>query len=1300
MLSLIGNPALSNFRIQRLLAVLRRQVPRLDAVSTRYVHLVDTEGALEAHERERLGALLDYGESAREAAEPDAGELLVVPRLGTRSPWSSKATDIARNCGLAAVRRIERGCRYRFGTEDSQPLTGRELALIRPELHDRMTESVLDSLDEAGALFRQEAPRPVAVVDVLGGGRDALQVADRELGLALAADEIDYLLDNYRALSRNPTDVELMMFAQANSEHCRHKIFNADWIIDGERQPHTLFGMIRHTHQSRPDGVLSAYSDNAAVAAGHDARRFMPHPETGVYAACAEPAHLVMKVETHNHPTAIAPFAGAATGVGGEIRDEGATGRGAHPKAGLSGFSVSNLRIPELPQPWEADHGRPGRIASALDIMLDGPIGAAAYANEFGRPQLAGYFRSFELTVPGPDGDEVRGFHKPVMIAGGMGNIRPEHVHKQRADAGTPVVVLGGPAMLIGLGGGAASSVASGAGDEELDFASVQRSNPEMERRCQEVIDACWRLGADNPIVSIHDVGAGGLSNALPELLDDSGRGGRLELRAVPSDEPGMSPMELWCNEAQERYVLAIHPDRLERFRALCERERAPFAVVGEATEDRQLIVGDGHFDDTPVKLAMEMLLGKPPKMLREVHRRPFHKPELSLEGIGVAEAARRVLSLPTVAAKHFLITIGDRSVSGLVARDQMVGPWQVPVADVAVTLADYDGYTGEAMAMGERSPAAVLNAPASGRMAVAEALTNLAAAPVGRLRNVNLSANWMAACGHPGEDALLYDTVEAIGRELCPRLGIAIPVGKDSLSMKTVWEERGEARAVTAPLTLVVSAFAPVHDARRTLTPQLRTDLGETDLLLVDLGKGENRLGASALAQVYGQIGDRPADLNDPEALARAFDTLQDLISEGRLLAYHDRSDGGLLATLAEMAFAGRCGLDVDLSELGDDALAALFAEEAGFVVQVRRTELEAVLQAFQAAGLKRHTHRLGAPRDDQRIVCQHRGSVVLDESRAELQRIWQTTTWQLQRLRDNPDCADEEFATLRDEDDPGLHASLTFDPSVDVAAPFIGAGARPRVAVLREQGVNSHVEMAAAFDRAGFEAVDVHMTDLLAGRHSLADFHAAVACGGFSYGDVLGAGGGWARTIRFNPRLRDEFSAFFQRPDTLALGVCNGCQMMAELRELIPGAELWPDFRRNRSEQYEARLIMAEVLDSPSLFLDGMAGSRMPLVVAHGEGRAVFGEGAGPRKALAAGVASLRYVDNHGRVAETYPANPGGSPLGLTGFTTRDGRVTVMMPHPERVFRTVQHSWHPDEWGENGPWMRLFQNARKALG
>jgi phosphoribosylformylglycinamidine synthase len=1300
MLSLIGNPALSNFRIQRLLAVLRRQVPRLDAASTRYVHFVDTEGGLEAHERERLDALLDYGEPAAEAAEPDAGELLVVPRFGTRSPWSSKATDIARNCGLAAVRRIERGCRYRFGTEDGRPLTDRELALIRPELHDRMTESVLDGLDEADALFRQEAPRPVVVVDVLGGGRDALLVADRDLGLALAADEIDYLLDNYQALGRNPTDVELMMFAQANSEHCRHKIFNADWIIDGERQPHTLFGMIRHTHQSRPDGVLSAYSDNAAVAAGHDARRFVPDPETGIYAACAEPAHLVMKVETHNHPTAIAPFAGAATGVGGEIRDEGATGRGAHPKAGLSGFSVSNLRIPELPQPWEANHGRPGRIASALEIMLDGPIGAAAYANEFGRPQLAGYFRSFELTVPGPGGDEVRGFHKPVMIAGGMGNIRPEHVHKQRADAGTLVVVLGGPAMLIGLGGGAASSVASGAGDEELDFASVQRSNPEMERRCQEVIDACWRLGADNPIVSIHDVGAGGLSNALPELLDDSGRGGRLELRAVPSDEPGMSPMEIWCNEAQERYVLAIHPDRLERFRALCERERAPFALVGEATEDRQLIVGDGHFDDTPVDLAMEMLLGKPPKMLREVHRRPFHKPELKLEGIGVAEAARRVLSLPTVAAKHFLITIGDRSVSGLVARDQMVGPWQVPVADVAVTLADYDGHTGEAMAMGERSPAAVLNAPASGRMAVAEALTNLAAAPVGRLRNVNLSANWMAACGHPGEDALLYDTVEAVGRELCPRLGIAIPVGKDSLSMKTVWEERGEARAVTAPLSLVVSAFAPVHDARRTLTPQLRTDLGETDLLLVDLGKGSNRLGASALAQVYGQIGHRPPDLDDPEALARAFDTVQDLISEGRLLAYHDRSDGGLLATLAEMAFAGRCGLDADLSELGDDALSALFAEEAGFVVQVRRTELEAVLQAFQAAGLKRHTHRLGAPRDDQRLVCRHRGSVVLDESRAELQRIWQTTTWQLQRLRDNPDCADEEFATLRDEDDPGLHASLTFDPSVDVAAPFIGAGARPRVAVLREQGVNSHVEMAAAYDRAGFEAVDVHMTDLLAGRHSLADFHAAVACGGFSYGDVLGAGGGWARTIRFNPRLRDEFAAFFQRPDTLGLGVCNGCQMMAELRELIPGAELWPDFRRNRSEQYEARLIMAEVLDSPSLFLDGMAGSRMPLVVAHGEGRAVFGEGAGPRKALAAGIASLRYVDNHGRVAETYPANPGGSPLGLTGFTTRDGRVTIMMPHPERVFRTVQHSWHPDEWGEHGPWMRLFQNARKALG
>ncbi len=1299
MLRLIGNPACSRFRLDRLLATIRDTVPDVSAISARFIHFVDTETTLGDAQREILEALLAYGEPDDTETGVNGETLVVVPRIGTISPWASKATDIAHNCGLTAVRRIERGVIWQVTTDDGRELDGHERRAVAAKLHDRMTESVLGDVEEAVALFAAREPAPVGVVDVIGGGREALERADAELGLALAVDEIDYLEENYRSLGRNPTDMELMMFAQANSEHCRHKIFNADWIIDGQRQEHSLFRMIRHTHECRPAGVLSAYSDNAAVAEGYAARRFFADGDTGVYAACPEPSHLVMKVETHNHPTAIAPAAGAATGVGGEIRDEGATGRGAHPKAGLAGFSVSNLHLPGAARPWEVDHGRPARIASALEIMLDGPIGAASYANEFGRPQLAGYFRSFELDVPGPDGEETRGFHKPIMIAGGMGNVRDEHVAKGRAPAGAPVVVLGGPAMLIGLGGGAASSMASGESDAELDFASVQRSNPEMERRCQEVIDACWRMGRDNPIVSIHDVGAGGLSNALPELLDDSGRGGCIELRTVPNDEPGMSPMELWCNEAQERYVLAIDPARIDSFRRLCERERAPFAVVGEATEDQQLVVSDGHFDNTPVDLPMELLLGKPPKMLRDVRHRPFHKPELDLDGVTVAAAARRILQLPTVAAKHFLITIGDRSVSGLVARDQMVGPWQVPVADVAVTLADYDGYTGEAMAMGERSPVAVLDAPASGRLAVGEALTNLAAAPVGALERVNLSANWMAATGHPGEDARLYDTVRAVGRELCPALGIAIPVGKDSLSMRTVWEEDGEERAVTAPLSLVISAFAPVADVRGTLTPELQREHDETELLLVDLGKGHNRLGGSALAQVYGQVGHDCPDLDDPRAFAAFFATIQRLAGEGVLLAYHDRSDGGLFATLSEMAFAGRTGIEVNVAGLGD-ALAALYSEELGAVVQVRGEDVAGVEAAFREAGLARHVHRLGGLRGDQRVVVRDGETVLIDESRADLQRTWQETSWRIQRLRDNPACADEEYDAVDDDADPGLHASLSFDPADDVAAPYIGAGAgaRPRVAVLREQGVNSHVEMAAAFDRAGFEAVDVHMSDVIAGRQSLAAFRGLAVCGGFSYGDVLGAGGGWAKSVLYNTRARDDFAAFFDRPDTFTLGVCNGCQMLATLRELIPGSELWPRFVRNRSEQYEARLALVEVLESPSLFLAGMTGSRLPIAVAHGEGRAVYDGASGPRKVLTAGLAGLRYVDNHGAATERYPFNPNGSALGLTGFTTRDGRVTIMMPHPERVFRSVQHSWRPSVWGEDGPWMRLFRNARLA--
>ena len=1291
MLQLRGGRALSDFRLHKLLASLQAVVPGIRDVNAVHYHFVDVLRQPDAEALDRLKVLLDYAEPAREL--PAANEtLLVVPRPGTISPWSSKATDIAHNCDLGMIERIERGVLYEFAVDAA--FTPGQFAAIAPLLHDRMTETVFASLDEAAALFVHHEPKPLQRVDVLGGGREALATANREWGLALADDEIDYLVENFRALGRNPTDVELMMFAQANSEHCRHKIFNADWIIDGQRQEHSLFAMIRNTHQQYPGRVLSAYSDNSAVIEGFTAPRFFPAPGSGEYARHEEPVHILMKVETHNHPTAIAPFPGAATGSGGEIRDEGATGRGSRPKAGLCGFSVSNLKLPGGLQPWEVDYGKPDRIVSALDIMLEGPIGAAAFNNEFGRPNLCGYFRTYEAKITGPAGEEVRGYHKPIMLAGGVGNIREEHVAKGEIPAGAQIIVLGGPAMLIGLGGGAASSMATGESHADLDFASVQRGNPEIERRAQEVIDRCWQLGDDNPIISIHDVGAGGLSNAVPELVNDSGRGGRFELRTIPNDEPGMSPMEIWCNEAQERYVLAVAPGDLERFAAICERERCPYAVIGEATADQRLVLGDGHFDNTPIDMPLEVLLGKPPKMLREAHHHPFPKTDFDGSGIDPAEAARRVLSLPTVAAKHFLITIGDRTVTGLVARDQMVGPWQVPVADVAVTTTGYDVHTGEAMAMGERTPVALLHHAASARLAVGEALTNLAAARIDKLEDVVLSANWMAAAGHPGEDAGLYDAVKAVGMELCPALGIAIPVGKDSMSMKTVWEEAGETKSVTAPLSLIISAFAPVTDVRRTLTPQLRLDQGETDLLLVDLGKGRQRMGASALAQVFGQLGHHPADLDDPRAFRAFFETIQSLNEQGRLLAYHDRSDGGLFATLCEMAFATHCGMSIELDELGDDPLNALFTEELGAVIQVRRADTEAVLDALREAGLGHHSHVIGRPTNDQRIVFTHEGNEYLAGDRIAWQRIWSETSYRIQALRDNPDCAQEEFDSLLDANDPGLSVHTTFDIDDDVAAPFIATCARPKVAILREQGVNGQIEMAAAFDRAGFASIDVHMSDIIAGRVSLDDFKGLVACGGFSYGDVLGAGGGWAKSIRFHQRARDQFEAFFHRDDTFGLGVCNGCQMLSQLRDLIPGAEAWPRFLRNRSEQFEARFSLVEITDSPSILLDGMAGSRLPIAVAHGEGRAHFDAPVSEAKV------ALRYVDHHGRPTETYPFNPNGSPEGITGLTTADGRVTIMMPHPERVFRAVQHSWHPDGWGEDAPWMRLFRNARRWVG
>ncbi|HLK88244.1 MAG TPA: phosphoribosylformylglycinamidine synthase [Polyangia bacterium] len=1302
MMEVIGGSALSPGRLQKRLAAMRRTNPGARALNGTYLHFADVDGSLNAEESRILRELLTYGprplDAAGRATVASGRRLMVVPRLGTISPWSSKATDIARVCGLHKVRRIERGISYVVvGEIVDEPGVLRALA-------DRMTESVIERPSEVPKLFERPAPRPLGHVTLGNDGFAALAEANKTLGLALSPDEIDYLLEAYQALGRDPTDVELMMFAQANSEHCRHKIFNADFVVDGQKQSETLFQMIRRSTLASPGGVLSAYRDNAAVVEGPRAARFAPDPATGIYRATAESVHMLMKVETHNHPTAISPFAGAATGSGGEIRDEGATGRGARPKAGLTGFSVSNLRLPSAPRPWERPAAKPDRIASALDIMLEGPIGGAAFNNEFGRPALCGYFRTFELEIDGPTMREVRGYHKPIMVAGGFGNVRPEQVKKSEFPAGTSIVVLGGPAMLIGLGGGAASSLTSGASAEDLDFASVQRDNAEMQRRCQEVIDRCAALGAQNPILSIHDVGAGGLSNALPELVHDSGRGARFALREIPSAEPGLSPLEIWCNEAQERYVLAVAADRLPAFTALCARERAPHAVIGRATDDGQLVLDDalgakgpGGADAHPVDMPLQVLLGKPPRTTRQASHVSVKAAPFGTAALDVGEAVRRVLRLPTVADKTFLITIGDRTVGGLSARDQMVGRWQVPVADAAVTATGFDVTTGEAMAMGERTPVALLDAAASARLAVAEAITNIASAPIARLSDVKLSANWMAAAGLPGEDARLYDAVRAVGAELCPALGIAIPVGKDSLSMRTAWQAGHETRAVTAPLSLIVTAFAQVTDVRRALTPEIPPEAGATELLLVDLGLGKNRLGASALAQVYGALGATPPDLDDPALLRGFFAAIQELSTAGLLVAYHDRSDGGLLVTLLEMAFASGVGLDVDATVLGADPVAALFAEELGAVVAVRAPDVERVTATFARHGLSEAVKRVGAPRADDRFSVRRAGKPMFEERRSFLRGLWAETTHAMQALRDDPTCADEEQAGRVRADDPGLSAHLTFDLDEDVAAPVRArAGARPRVAILREQGVNGQIEMAAAFDRAGFDAVDVHMTDLLGGAVDLSGFKGLAACGGFSYGDVLGAGLGWAKSILFQARARDAFAAFFARPDTFALGVCNGCQMLSALKEIIPGAEAWPRFVRNRSDQFEARLAMVEIAETPSVLLAGMAGSRMPIAVAHGEGRVEFANDAGGPELEASGLVAARYVDHRGRATERYPENPNGSFHGITGITTTDGRVTLFMPHPERVFRAVQFSWHPPGWREDGPWMRLFRNAR----
>ncbi len=1298
MLTLSGAPAISDFRLAKLLATIRDRVGHVTRLDSRYLHFVDVERPLTGDERRVLESLLHYGPRAPETI-PVGQQVLVVPRFGTVSPWSSKATDIAHVCGLTAVRRIERGVDY--FVEAGRPLSQAEWTAVGAVLHDRMTESVLHEAGEAEALFAHAAPQSLATVPLLAEGIAALERANVTLGLALSDDEIAYLDHAFRELRRDPTDVELMMFAQANSEHCRHKIFNADWIVDGERSDKSLFGMIRNTHARNPRGVLSAYRDNAAVIEGWHGRRWFAPPGGGAYSGSDEPIDILMKVETHNHPTAISPFPGAATGSGGEIRDEGATGRGAKPKAGLVGFSVSNLRIPGAVQPWEQDLGRPDRIVSALQIMLEGPIGAAAFNNEFGRPNIYGYFRTFEQRVESQGRSPLRGYHKPIMIAGGLGNIRRQHVEKAEIVPGSKIVVLGGPAMLIGLGGGAASSVGAGASSAELDFASVQRGNPEMQRRAQEVIDACWALGSDNPILLIHDVGAGGLSNAVPESVHQGTSGGRVDLRKVLSDEPGMSPLEIWCNEAQERYVLIVAAAQLAAFGALCERERCPFAVIGEVTGNGRLTVADPLFGNTPVDMPLATLLGKAPRMSRDVHRLPGAGDDFDPAAVDLREAVFRLLRLPTIADKTFLVTIGDRSVGGMISRDPMVGPWQVPVSDVAVTVSDYFSLHGEAMAMGERTPLALLDAAASGRMAVCEAVTNICAADIARIEDIRLSANWMAACGEPGEDADLFDTVHTVGMEICPELGIAIPVGKDSLSMKTAWRDGEEARKVVAPVSLIVSAFAPVTDVRRTLTPRLRTDCGDTALLMIDLGAGRNRLGGSCLAQVYGHVGRDAPDCDDAQRVRRFFEAIGRLRAEGLVLAYHDRSDGGLFVTLAEMAFAGRCGVDVELPVSGSAAtVGALFAEELGAVVQVRMTDVERVQQVLRDCGLGGLAQVVGRVTSDDRVRIRAAGREVFNSSRTEMRAAWSETSHRMQSLRDNPDCAREEYARATDPGDPGLFAKLTYSPSDDVAAPYIQTGVRPRVAILREQGVNSQMEMAAAFHRAGFEALDVHMTDLIAGREGLADFRGLVACGGFSYGDVLGAGEGWAKSILFNTQLRDQFAAFFERPETFTLGICNGCQMLSTLKSLIPGTEHWPRFVRNRSEQFEGRVALVEVLPSASIFFSGMTGSVLPIAIAHGEGRAEFVDDADLGACVDGGLVSLRFVDNHGRSTETYPANPNGSPRGITGLTSHDGSATILMPHPERVFRTVLNSWQPPEWGEDGGWLRMFRNARVWVG
>ncbi len=1280
-----GGPAYSKFRKEKLLEKLQTVNPQIKDIHSEYLHIVWCEKKIAASEKDTLEKILHYGPKAQVLDFKD-NSIITIPRPGTISPWASRATDIANHCGLYDIKRIERAVAVYIELKNGALLSEDQKKVLALYLHDRMTEVSIFNLDDAKALFSHLAPKPIQYAEMLEHGKKVLNDFNKNLGLALSEDEIDYLFNYFTSIKRNPTDVELMMFAQANSEHCRHKIFNADWIVDGEKQSKSLFGMIKNTHQLHPGNTVVAYSDNSSIVEGAKINRFYPN-QNGVYDNHEELTHFIMKVETHNHPTAISPFSGAATGAGGEIRDEGATGRGSKPKAGLTGFSVSNLRIPEFIQPWEKnDYGSPSRISSALQIMIDGPIGGASYNNEFGRPNIAGYFRTLEIEHD----DEVKGFHKPIMLAGGIGSINDIHTKKHAIPAGALLIQIGGPAMLIGLGGGAASSMGTGFNAENLDFDSVQRGNPELQRRAQEVIDRCWQLGKDNPILSIHDVGAGGLSNAFPELVNDGGVGATFQLRSINNEEPSMSPRELWCNEAQERYVLAIEEKDLDLFKLLCERERCPFAIVGIAKNTKELIVEDSLLKKDAVHMDLSILLGKPPKMTRDVIRKQKKLKVFATEDIDIKEAAYRILRYPAVANKMFLIHIGDRSVTGLISRDQLVGPWQLPVADVAVTLSSFDSLLGEAFAIGEKTPIAMIDAKASVRMALGEAITNLSAASIHHLEDVKLSANWMASAGHAGEDAALFDAVEEIGMHLCPDLGISIPVGKDSMSMKTTWLDQSQEKTVVSPVSLIVSAFAPVFDARKTLTPALDRNLKDSGLIYIDLGFGKNRLGASCFNLVFNQVGDIVPTLDDTKILKAFFEMIQTLKNEDVIVAYHDRSDGGLFTTLTEMAFAGRCGLDIDLSKCGHDIKAILFNEELGAVIQVKKEHIADVLTRMNSA-LKDHVFLIGSINSQQTIHIQHENKTVFKDIRTNLQNAWSETSYKMQAMRDNPECALEEFSLISDDLDPGISPQFNFE----IPQTFAIKKTKPKIAILREQGVNGHVEMASAFSRAGFEAHDVHMSDIIQDRKSLNDFSALVACGGFSYGDVLGAGEGWAKSILFNRKTRDAFEAFFSRPDTIALGICNGCQMMSNLKEIIPGSSLWPHFVKNKSEQFEARFVSVEILPSNSVFFTGMHGAILPIVVAHGEGYTEYEDSKQLNDVLNHQLATLRYVDNYHKGTSAYPMNPNGSPQGMTGFTSDNGRFSIMMPHPERVFRTVQNSWHPETWDELAPWYKMFANA-----